>query len=522
MRGKPKLTLVTNDGPTEAGARSSDPPTSHAAAARTSQSKLEETCYRILCEHPTPMSGNDMTRALDRELGTNLGQVKVSGKATSVSARPIHLWRKGLIRIEGTHQRLSAYGEELTDQQCWVPVDRLVAWSRKPVRSCPVLPVPKMIAKDYCAKMGLLDVPPLALRCPGPGEPLLGTDALLRYRGAAVEDYARIAATKPILDQALDDFTRRNGPIGRALSMLIRPAFVAPKEKVLVWGDWSNIEARVNPWLADSPEGKAKLELFRRSDADPSAPDIYEMTAASLLGCPPGEVTDDQRQSHGKVPELSLGFGGGIGALLNMANTYNVYLSEETARQMVEAWRIANPWARRFWDQIWEAIQSAMAQPGAVFKAGRVAYYFMREYLGGSLFCVLPNGRLLTYPQAKFEWREVENKASGEVEQKWELTYRKGHGRPSLWYGKACENVVQATAGSLLRTKLVTLEDECGHWLTVVGHTHDDILCEVVETNADLAKATLAEIMTEAESWSAGLPLAVGTTAHWWFTKALG
>ena len=43
-------------------------------------------------------------------------------------------------------------------------------------------------------------------------------------------------------------------PVARTLSLLIRPTFVASPGKVFVWSDWSQIEARVLPWLCDQHE----------------------------------------------------------------------------------------------------------------------------------------------------------------------------------------------------------------------------------------------------------------------------
>ena len=43
---------------------------------------------------------------------------------------------------------------------------------------------------------------------------------------------------------------REIGPVSSVLAKLIRPTFIAPMGKLLVWGDWSAIEARVTPWLA--------------------------------------------------------------------------------------------------------------------------------------------------------------------------------------------------------------------------------------------------------------------------------
>ena len=339
----------------------------------------------------------------------------------------------------------------------------------------------------------------------------LPRDSLGILEEPAIADIMDMNGT--FFDRHIERFAASYGSPGKALSRLIRPALVAAPGKLLVWADWRNIEARVNPWLALSRSGEEKLEVFRHSDKNPKEPDVYSHTAADLLACAPRDVTKAQRQSHGKVPELSLGFGGGKDALLRMAATYSVALGDDQAQEMVNHWREANPWARGFWNKLWEAIENAVANHNLIYEAGRVSYLYKPDYLGGTLFCALPCGRLLTYPQCRWETGEVTNRKTGEKELKRQLTYRKGHGRAALWYGKACENVVQATAGSLLRATLARIPN-------VVLHTHDDICVEVAEQEAETVKTLLSTFMTAGEVWSGGLPLAVDVTSNWFFTKA--
>ena len=59
--------------------------------------------------------------------------------------------------------------------------------------------------------------------------------------------------------------------------------------------------------------------------------------------------TREQRQIYGKVPELALGFGGAVGALMRMAANYQVDMSEELALTIVGRWRKANAWAPTYW-----------------------------------------------------------------------------------------------------------------------------------------------------------------------------
>lgn len=338
------------------------------------------------------------------------------------------------------------------------------------------------------------------------------------------------------LDDAFLDELAEYGPIGKTLGMVIRPAFVAPEGKTFVWGDWSAIEARVLPWLAASPGAEQVLDIFRTNDLDPSLPDIYKITAGELLHKPPTEVTKQERQSHGKVPVLSLGFGGGVGALQAMAVNYGVYFDEDASKSLVTSWRDRNPWAREFWGQfrtdntcevthatgLWGAALMAIRNPGTIHEAGRVAYAFDPDYMNGTLFCALPCGRLLTYPDCRYRTRKVKDKTTGEETEVSALWYRKGFGWSALWYGKLAENVTQATAGSIMRETLVSLDQTYGDWMPVVGHTHDEIVCEVDDRPALVRQARellASRMLTWRPEWRKTLPLAVEVTSNWYYTK---
>ena len=181
---------------------------------------------------------------------------------------------------------------------------------------------------------------------------------------------------------------------------------------------------------------------------------------------PPTSCTRTRARSRrrsariGKVAVLALGFGGSVGALQSMALNYRISLDDAEARRIVDAWREANPWAREFWGAhrdgesfgLWGAALSAWELPGQITTAGRLAFVYRDDYLGGALFMALPSGRLLTYPRPR--WREVDvldkdGKPTGEKRS--ELSFRRAHGRAKLWHGTFCENAVQATAADLLR-----------------------------------------------------------------------
>lgn len=347
-------------------------------------------------------------------------------------------------------------------------------------------------------------------------EPIEKTD----MSAAALE----LAAIETVIDAederaAYDALKARFGPVGRTLSRLIRPSILAPEGQTLFWADWSAVEARGLPWLADSDAADEVLRVFEETDLDPSLPDIYKRQAGSILHKDPLEVTKSERQSHGKVPVLSLGFGGGNGALHAMARNYGVSFTDEEATGVVQGWRAANPWAKDYWDDSWNAVLRALEDPGSEHSAGRVVYTYLQDYRKGTLFGVLPDGRALLYPSIRWEKREVKDKKTGTYETRNQLTYRRGRGRAVIWYGTLVENATQGICGSLLRWVVREFEETMPGVL--VGHTHDEVVGMAPLAKVEEAAAHLAKLMSTGPGWAAGFPLAAAADTNDWYTKTL-
>jgi DNA polymerase len=208
------------------------------------------------------------------------------------------------------------------------------------------------------------------------------------------------------------------------------------------------------------------------------------------------DVTGDQRQV-GKVQELACGFAGGVGAFAAMGRVYGLSMPESEAKRMVNGWRIANPWAMPFWQELETAYTRAMRNKGHEFTAGRITYLFD----GVHLWYALPSGRVLCYPFARLE-------AEG-------VTYAKASWKPAadakewprgrLWRGLACENVTQATAHDLLRHSLRQLE---ARGLQVIAHVHDETIAEHDADTAEEAAKLMHSVMVSAPAWAQGIPLA--------------
>ena len=306
--------------------------------------------------------------------------------------------------------------------------------------------------------------------------------------GLQVHNFPRRCADEPeLVRQALvrghDIVPQYGRRVTDVLKGMLRPALIPAPGKSFVVADWSSIEARVTPWCSGEA-GEDKLTLFR------DGADVYKVNAAATFRCRVEDVTKDQRQV-GKVQELACGFAGGVGAFAAMGRVYGLSLPESEARQMVDAWRRANPWSVPYWQDLEIAYTRAIRNPKTKIQAGRVSYY----YDGCHLWYALPSGRVLCYPYARIEEEGV--------------TYAKASWKPAadakewprarLWKGLACENITQATAADILRHALREIPD-------VVLHIHDEV---VVETDQpDAALEHMQRVMGTPPAWAAGLPLA--------------
>lgn len=308
--------------------------------------------------------------------------------------------------------------------------------------------------------------------------------------GAQVHNFTRKCAKDPdAVRQAMvrghaivPTFGRR---VTDVLKGMLRPALIPARGRSLCVADWSGIEARVNPWLSNSDAGIQKLSLFARGE------DVYKVNASATFHVAVEEVTGDQRQI-GKVQELACGFAGGVGAFAAMGRAYGILLPEPQAKRMVAGWRLANPWAVPYWQDLEQAYTRAMRNKGFEFSAGRVTYL----YDGQHLWYALPSGRVLCYPFAKLESDGV--------------TYAKAAWKPAadakewprarLWKGLACENITQAVANDLLRHSLRQLDD-------VILHVHDEIVVETDQPEAMIKR--MEEVMCTPPDWAKGIPLGV-------------
>ena len=300
------------------------------------------------------------------------------------------------------------------------------------------------------------------------------------------------------------------------LSKALRSMLIAAPGHKLIGGDYSNIEGRVNAWLAGE---HWKVEAFADFDAGVGV-DLYVLAYAKAFGVSTDAVDKSLRQ-QGKVMELALGYQGGVRAFQKMAAGYGMIVSDERADELKVAWREAHPAIVKSWYALQDAAIHAVKNPGMKVPCldGKIVY----RVANNILWCRLPSGRPLAYVAPWIESGQCrECHGLGQVEDEdcaacWgrgqvkervafygQNSATKKWQKNALYGGLQCENVVQAIARDILAEGMFRLED-AGYPLVLT--VHDENICEVPDGFG--SPEELAELMSIVPTWAEGLPVAV-------------
>ena len=270
------------------------------------------------------------------------------------------------------------------------------------------------------------------------------------------------------------------------LSQLVRTAIVAEDGCRFLVDDYSAIEARVIAWLAGE---KWRQDVFAHDG------DIYCASASAMFGVPVEKhgVNGHLRQK-GKIAELALGYGGGIGALKAMGAD-KMGLTDEELAEIVAKWRKASPAIGRFWWDVDAAARQAIRNPGEMVEIRQGRLRFHCRF--GALFIELPSGRHLVYIHPRLG----QNRFGGES-----ILYAGMEQGPRTWGtletygGKLVENIVQATARDCLAAAMLRLT-KAGY--KILMHVHDEVIMEMPKGKGSLEEVT--RIMAMNEPWENGL-----------------
>lgn len=273
--------------------------------------------------------------------------------------------------------------------------------------------------------------------------------------------------------------------VPQTLSELIRTALVPSPGCRFIVSDFSAIEARVIAWLAGE---QWRMDVFKTHGK------IYEASAEQMFHLPAGSVKKgDPVRQKGKIAELALGYGGSVGAMMNMG-ALKMGLNEEELQPLVDTWRRANPAITGFWRTVQKAAIDALREKPSGIQHG-IGFYKQ----SGILFIRLPSGRELAYvkPQIsenRFGRPSITYMGVNQTTRKWERT--------ETWGGKLVENIVQAVARDCLAENILRLH-KAG--FDIAFHVHDEVILDVPKEQSSAKE--VAELMGRPISWAEGLPL---------------
>lgn len=290
-------------------------------------------------------------------------------------------------------------------------------------------------------------------------------------------------ARKTLKDGECAVFEMLFGNVPETLSELIRTAFIPSDGCRFIVSDFSAIEARVIAWLAGE---QWRLDVFNTHGK------IYEASAAQMFKIPVESIKKgDPLRQKGKIAELALGYGGSVGAMVNMG-ALKMGLEEAELKPIVNSWRQANPHITELWREVENAALDALRGRPRTINKGIKIY---KEC--GILFVRLPSGRNLAYAKPAVQENRFGRKA---------VTYMGLEAgawtRLDTFGGKLTENIVQAIARDCLAESIIRLEN-LGY--RVNFHVHDEVVLDVPV--GESSPGTVAEIMGQPIEWAEGLPL---------------
>ena len=281
-----------------------------------------------------------------------------------------------------------------------------------------------------------------------------------------------------------------------------------------------------------------KLQAFRDYDAG-TGPDLYCITACSIIGGDPWNLPKKDRNVFGKVPDLAGGYGGGNGAFDTFEKAYGVNLLEhwptiervadpliveqakanyadwgrarspETpellwiAREVCKlAWRRRHPATVALWKATENAARLAILNPGVVYQAGpKVAAGCVSHVSGRWLLFKLPSGKYLNYYEPRVD-------VDGTI---WYQGYASEDGKSTIkvwtelstYGGKIVENECQALAGDVLKHSMPAIE-AAGYELVLT--VHDEDVTQAPDSPI-YCSAVLSRLLADPPPWAPDLPL---------------
>jgi DNA polymerase bacteriophage-type len=351
-------------------------------------------------------------------------------------------------------------------------------------------------------------------------------------RGFQTQNLARQTMTQQDIEFGIDTLKADcadlffDNPMELA-SNCVRSVLTAAPGRKFVIADLKNIEGRYAAWLAGE---EWKLKAFAAFDAG-TGPDLYKLSCAKSFRIAVEDVTKKQRDEIGKPLELSMQFGGGVGAFVTFALKAGVdlkalvadawdaipgdikYEAGEfwdysvkqkrtltlekdvfiTCDSLKRLWRNAHPNITSMWDGMETAARNAIDSKDKTFTSRKIS--FVRN--GSWLRMLKPNGFSLSYPSPRIDGK-------GKISFLGTDQYTRKFGWIETYGPKLFENGVQGGSRDIFKVG-EKRADKNGY--NVVLKAHDELVSEVLDKDRFTA-ATLCSYMTGKIEWATGLPLA--------------
>lgn len=263
----------------------------------------------------------------------------------------------------------------------------------------------------------------------------------------------------------------------------LRSCIIPGKGRILVAGDYANVECRIALAFAGQHDKTALMH---------SGVDVYSEMASMIYHRPVNKKDQPELRHIGKNAVLGLQFGlGAVGFRAKMAPKETVEFCQHTVTTYRKQFA---PLLPKFWYGLFEASADAVW-----CNQGRTYSYAGIEFVkrNGFLTMRLPSNRCIYYPLPKPE--KGYNPVTGQETKSW--TYMAYQGKKSrrvdAWYGMLMNNLVQGTARDLMFDAAHKAE---AAGLPIVFTVHDELVCEP-KREEGLARK-LKQIMEDLPDWA--------------------
>ncbi len=305
-----------------------------------------------------------------------------------------------------------------------------------------------------------------------------------------------------------------------ALSAGLRGAIVAPPGRQLYVADFASIEARVLLWLAEDEDG---LQLFRNHE------DVYCDMASSIYGYPTNKKDHPTERGMGKIAILGLGYQMGPSKFTDTCAKFGITIAADVYCQecgrgtrehgkethpfvytdgdedVTTSVKVVNAYRTKYWrvKQCWydqEAAAIAAVQTRQPVQCYNVRWVYRAPFL----FCELPSGRRLTYPEPRVKETIMPWGASKPV-----LSYMGVDPRTRQWKrqtvygGLLVENIVQAESRDLMAEGMLRAE-KTGIYELVLS-VHDELVAEAEKGQGSVKE--FEALMSKCPRWATGCPV---------------